>query len=262
MANRAWLDGFKILGFSSHAALPFKTSWNMDSKDIGAYLLMLESLATQYRLDMTVLRGLEIDYIEDYCGPREDRFATLPLDYRLASVHYVKGGSDFDDGLFAVDENPEDFARHIETLYRNDIYLLVEAYYSAVAACVRAGGFDMLAHFDLIRKNNRGQRFFRESDSRYKVTAMGAVEALAGTDTIVEINTGGMARGKTDSPYPSLWILKEMRARGIPVCINSDAHDLQHLSAFREAGIRLAYEAGYSQLTIITPSGRQNVPIQ
>jgi len=177
-------------------------------------------------------------------------------------VHYVNGGGDSHDGLFAVDENPEDFARHVKTRYKDDIYLLTEDYYSAVASCVRLGGFDMLAHFDLIRKNNRGQRFFRESDARYKAAAMQAVEALAGTDIIVEINTGGMARGKTDSPYPSLWLLRELRARAVPVCINSDAHDVQHLSAFREAGVRLAHEAGYAQLTVLTPSGRQNVPIQ
>ncbi len=261
MANRAALDGFKILGFSSHAPLPFRTEWNMDTEDLPAYLATLEGLVAEYSPEMRILRGLEIDYIEGYCGPREERFASLPLDYRLASVHYVQGTKPDGAGLFAVDENLEDFTQHIKSNYDGDVYRLIEDYYSAIASCVRAGGFDMLAHFDLIRKNNRDGRFFSETETRYKAAAMMAVEALAGTEIIVEINTGGMARGKTDSPYPSLWILKEMRVRNIPVCINSDAHDVQHLSAFREAGVVLARQAGYERLTVLTASGRQAVEI-
>jgi histidinol-phosphatase (PHP family) len=84
-----------------------------------------------------------------------------------------------------------------------------------------------------------------------------AVEALESKPCIVEINTGGMARKKVSTPYPSLWLLKEFHARKIPICINSDAHDTEHLVLYRNEAILLAQEAGYKNMTIITTKGRE-----
>ena len=88
-----------------------------------------------------------------------------------------------------------------------------------------------------------------------------SVDALAGTGIIVEINTGGMARGKLPSPYPALWILRELKVRNVEICLNSDAHASAHLLACREAGLQAAAEAGYDSLTIMTPTGRERVPL-
>jgi len=118
-----------------------------------------------------------------------------------------------------------------------------------------------LAHFDLIRKNNRGQSRFREDSARYRDAAMAAVEEVARAGVIVEINTGGLARGKTDSPYPALWILKELRARNVPACLNADAHAPAHLAAHRDDGLKAAAEAGYRKLAAIGAAGRFDIDI-
>jgi len=268
MAEAALAAGYGTLGFSSHAPLPFPTSWNMDPARLPAYLDALRGLAQAYEGRLTVLAGLEIDFIDGLCGPADDRFSSLGLDYSLGSVHYVlpKGAPEpRADALdargeptfgFTVDEPEADFAAHLEAFYGGDAEALVEDYYTALIACVGRGGFDILGHLDLIRKNNRGQAFFNEGSPRYREAAMGAVDALRGSGVIVEVNTGGMARGKTDTPYPAGWILKELRARGVDICVCADAHEPGHLGALREAGLRAAHEAGYRRLARLGREGR------
>ncbi len=273
MAEAARQAGFSVLGFSSHAPLPFRTTWNMPMEQLGEYVETIRGLARAHAPSMEVLAGLEIDYIEGLCGPADGRFAGAGLDYTLGSAHFVTpagaprpsasaldaaGAPTFG---FAVDEPEADFDAHLAAFYDGDAQALVDDYYAAVAACVRAGGFDMLAHLDLVRKNNRGQARFSETSARYREAAMRAVDAVAGTDIIVEINTGGMARGKTDSPYPALWILKELKARNVRVCINADAHAPEHLRANRGDGVRVAAEAGFRNLVVVGRAGRLEVPV-
>jgi histidinol-phosphatase (PHP family) len=245
----------------------------MDLARLPDYIATLHALGREYAPDVEVLVGLEIDYIEGLCGPADGRFEAAQLDFSIGSAHFVtpagaaKPAANALDAAgvptfgFAVDEPEDDFEAHLASFYAGDAEALVDDYYAAVAACVRAGGFDILGHFDLIRKNNRGQTRFREDTARYRDAAMSAVEALSGSGIIVEINTGGMARGKTDSPYPAPWILRELRARNVSVCVNADAHAPEHLSAYRDAGLRAAAEAGYRSLAAIGRVGRFEVPL-
>lgn len=268
MAEAARLAGFSILGFSSHAPLPFKTRWNMKMASLGGYVETVRELGRLHAPGMRILAGLEVDYIDGLCGPADGRFDGAGLDYRIGSVHFVlpdgapAPAADALDGAgeptfgFTVDESEDAFDAHLERFYDGDAEAMVDDYYAALAACARAGGFDILGHFDLVRKNNGGQRRFSEDGRRYRDAAMMAVEAVAASGAIVEINTGGMARGKTDSPYPATWILKELKARGVGVCLNADAHETRHLSANRDDGLRAAAAAGYDRLTVIGPDGR------
>jgi len=273
MAEAARAAGFSILGFSSHAPLPFRTEWTMDIEALPAYMETIRGLAATYAPTMRVLAGLEIDYIENYCGPSDGRFKAAGLDYTIGSVHYVtpKGAprpsaTSFDKNGeptfgFGVDEGEAEFTAHFDSYYHGDGESMMRDYWVSLARCIRDGGFDILGHIDLVRKNNRNQSLFREDSEEYRAGAMAAVDALAGSGIIVEINTGGMARGKTDSPYPALWILKELKARDVAICINADAHTPAHLLAHREAAVRLARDAGYGRLTVIGPDGRFEIPL-
>jgi len=210
---------------------------------------------------MEVLLGLEIDYIAGICGPSDGRFNAVGLDYVIGAVHHVRPPRLGYDALATVDDGQDSFDALIAQGYDNNSNTLIEDYYKAVTECIKAGGFDIFGHFDLIRKNNPNMSRFREDTSHYMAAAMSAVDALTGTGIIVEINTGGMARGKLPTPYPAAWILKELKVRNVDICLNSDAHASAHLLACREAGLQAAAEAGYESLAIITAAGRKRVPL-
>jgi len=277
MADVAQAAGFSVLGFSSHAPLPFSTVWNMDLGDMTAYVSTIRGLADTHAPALEILAGLEVDFIAGLCGPADGRFSAFELDFTIGSTHFVtplgipadavsnpsscldqRGEPKFG---FTVDEPAADFDRHLEEFYSGDSMRMVADYYKALTASIRVGGFDILGHFDLIRKNNHGQSKFSEDSALYREAAMQAVEALRGTEIIVEVNTGAMTRGYTTTPYPALWILKELKARRVPICVNADAHAPSHLQLHREAALRLASEAGYHVLTIPTKLGRQEIPL-
>jgi histidinol-phosphatase (PHP family) len=261
MAGIAYTADFSILGFSSHAPLPFVTEWTMAPDRLADYVQVIRTLGETYHERMEILLGLEIDYIEGICGPSDGRFDSLGLDYTIGSVHHVRPPRLGYNALATVDDGQDSFDALITQGYDANTDALIEDFFMATTACIKAGGFDILGHLDLIRKNNPNMSRFREDSELYKAAVMTTVDALAGTGIIVEINTGGMARGKLPSPYPALWILKELRVRKVDICLNSDAHAGAHLLACREAGLQAAVEAGYDSFTIINAAGRKRVPL-
>lgn len=248
MAEAAFQAGYSILGFSSHAPLPFDAGWTMRWPRIGEYADEIRSLASVWApRGMTILLGLEIDYIEGLVSPRDEAYDIISPDFRLGSVHFLRGFADDD---FTVDEGPEEFAGHIAAA-GGDASIVWKQYYANLAAMIETGGFDIIGHFDLVKKNNSGGRWFDEDSREYRETACAVVDRAAELGCIAEINTGGLARGKTNTIYPSASILKRMREADLRVTIGDDAHAPAHLGAYQGAAIDAAKAAGYRSLWYI-----------
>ncbi len=252
MAEAALAKGLGVFGLSGHAPLPFSTTWNMEAVDAPAYLAEVRALSREFAGRMELLVGMEIDWMGDSGGPARAGPWAAGLDYRIGSVHFVRA----EDGARFTVDSPEDefiadFAAHCPAGGRP----LVEDYYARIAAMALEGGFDILGHLDLPKKNNRGGRLFSESDPWYRDAVMRAVEAIASSDAVVEVNTGGISRKRIDEPYPSVWILKELRVRGVRAVICSDAHQPADILAHRDKALASLVEAGYRELAVLERGG-------
>jgi histidinol-phosphatase (PHP family) len=257
MAKAAFAAGFAHLGFSSHAPLPFETSWNMDAADLGQYLRDVRACAAEYSSRMEILCGLEIDWIGDdggppVAGPALSAWKGIGLDYSIGSVHYARAE---DGALFTVDSPEEEFKADFRAHCPAGGRALTEDYYRRVARMAVQGGFDILGHFDLPRKNNADNLVFDEGERWYRDAVMEALEAVAASGAVVEVNTGGLARARVSEPYPSLWVLKEFKARGVRAVLNADAHRPEHLLANRERGLESLRAAGYREMDYLTLDG-------
>ena len=246
MAAAAAAAGYSVLGFSSHAPLPFKTSWNMAWSDLQAYsATIMEQKEIWRRKGLAILLGLEIDYIQGLSSPAEASYRVVPLDHVIGSVHYVVG---LPGGAFTVDDTAGEFERHLIKATGGDAKPVWKEYYKAMAGMIDAGGFDIIGHFDLVKKNNGQGRWFDEESPSYLDAAFEAADRAGEKDCIAEINTGGIARGKTGSVYPSLPILRRMRTAGVRLTIGDDAHAPSHLGTYQHRAIEAAVEAGYRSL--------------
>ncbi len=246
MAAAAFEAGYSVLGFSSHAPLPFETIWNMDWGDLPAYAGVIRELKQRYApRGMNILLGLEIDYIPGLCGPADEAYGSIFPDYRIGSVHFLQGLS---EDQFAVDEPEADFDRHIKEAAGGDVSIVWQQYYRTLLDMIESGGFDIIGHFDLVKKNNRQGRWFDEEAKDYLDAAFEAVDRAAGLGRIAEINTGGLARGKTDFPYPSPRILSRMHERGLRLTLGDDAHASGHFAVHQAAALEAAALAGYRSL--------------
>ncbi len=254
MARAARAAGYSALGFSSHAHLPFPTEWNMPSDRLGAYVAEIRGLAARYANEdppLDILLGLEIDWLEGTRTPGDAIFDQHGLDYRIGSVHFVRlPGAE----LCTVDCPAAEFAGLFERSGRDGRAIWRE-YYRDVAALIESGGFDILGHFDVVRKNNADGRYFDEDSPEYLAAAMEAASLLRGRDIVVEINVGAMNRGALDSPYPSLPILRELRRLDVPITFSADAHAPEHFGRHLDAARVLAREAGYAGIVVLDRPG-------
>jgi histidinol-phosphatase (PHP family) len=247
--------GFSALGFSSHAPLPFPASWCLGRgarpAALESYRREVDVLRRFYRGRIDVRAGLEVDYIPGLMGPSDSAFAAF--DYRIGSIHFV--GATAEGRPWQMDDTPETFARGLSEQYDGDIRPLVADYYRALIDMVRFERPDIVGHLNLVKKYNKAGRYFDEGEAWYVNLVDGVLRAIAESGCLVELNTGGMARGWTEEPYPSPWILRRCRDLGIPMVLDSDCHRSADIDfGFREAA-KLLLSCGYSEIMELGAGG-------
>ena len=112
-----------------------------------------------------------------------------------------------------------------EQTFCGDIRALVKTYFELETEMIELGGFDILGHCDLIKKRNSGNRFFNQDEKWYRDQALQMLQSAAGSDIIVEVNTGGLSRKATTEVYPSKWMLDRCLELEIPLTLSADAHN-------------------------------------
>jgi histidinol-phosphatase (PHP family) len=76
-------------------------------------------------------------------------------------------------------------------------------------------------------------------------------------DIIVEVNTRGIYKQRSETTYPGLDILKQIKKLRIPVMVNSDAHKPLELDGEFEYGFTLLKEAGIDEVVYFKGNGWQ-----
>jgi histidinol-phosphatase (PHP family) len=257
----AWEKGFASLGFSAHAPVRAKTGivtdWHLNEDRFAAYLKAVRDARQRWAGKLPVYLGLEVDYIRGLMGPADPDYRDMGLDYVIGSVHYVfppDGGAPF-----AVDAPQEAFDRDVRGRFNGDGESLMEAYWDALDGMIRAGGFDILGHIDLVKKNNQEGQWFSIAGERYLEKVRSIVDALARSGVMVEVNTGGLNRGKTKDTYPSREILSLLRERNVPVTITADAHRAPDLGGHYDTALQTLLEAGYTNVYLFEGKGKWSI---
>ena len=256
---RAALDrGFAALGFSSHAPLPYPNGWTMKEKDLPRYFAEVGRLREAYRGRIEIYLGLEVDYIPLPDGTSRLSWTGGGLDYTIGSMHIIPGGP---EGYREVDYTEDVYRAILEEDFGGDIRAFAAAYYRSFGELAVRHRPTVLGHFDLIKKNNPVEKYFRENDDWYRRTVEGVIPAVAASGCIVEVNTGGLARGRTSTVYPSPWILRLLREAEVPVMLNSDAHTPENLDARYPEAREIILDAGYREVMTLRADGWKRVPV-
>ena len=253
MVQEAIRRGFGILGFSSHAMYPFSSDWHIPVQGIAAYSEEIHRLAAAYADKLTVLCGFEADYVKNLTAPDREAYRRFHPDFLIGSVHYVSG----EGGFFEADGSEEAVRNGIERYFSGNVKRAVQAYFALEREMLSHADFDIIGHPDLIRKQNGTGRkkLFDEGEGWYRDEIYATAEAIAKAGVCVEINTGAMARGYFNEPYPSREFLQFLHSFGVPVTINSDAHRCEHLDYAFDDMLEYIKAVGYTELAFYTADG-------
>lgn len=227
--------GVSILGFSDHAPFPdHDYGFRMPYAELSAHFAKVDRLAKQYAPAITILKGLEIEYLPKYLPYYEKLLEEDRLDYLLLGEHF-----------FPLPDREYQFVADSTDTEANLLYA------RAIAEAMKTGLFRMLAHPDLFTMNKFA--WDKNCDAASDII----IDAAVRYGIILELNANGFRRGVHDYPdgprlmYPHRKFWEKVTGSGARVIIGSDAHEPcqvwdgcmpKALNMLRELGIEPIYE--------------------
>ncbi|MFC1669520.1 histidinol-phosphatase HisJ family protein [Spirochaetota bacterium] len=234
--------GIKELGFSDHSPLPenFRKGYTMSAEKIEFYIDEIEKRKLKYKDKISIKLGIEIDFplIESFDKKYLDdnRF-----DYLIGSCHFIEGWS-FD--------HPD----YLEEFKKRDIDDIYSQYYEIMDSMAESGLFDIIAHFDLIKKYGH----MPKNDFSKKIEEI--AKKIAQSETAVEINTSGLLKPVKEI-YPSESIIKIMFKNNVPVTLSTDSHSPEHVGFMLKETIEMLKKIGYRKISGFTKRKRYDIII-
>jgi histidinol-phosphatase (PHP family) len=113
---------------------------------------------------------------------------------------------------------------------------------------------DIVAHLDKIKMHNQN-RFFLTTDPWYVEQVGQTLEVIAAAGTVVEVNTRGLYKGRSDKLFPGDAILARMLEMNIPVTVNSDSHRPEEMDGFYPQAYDTLRRIGFREVMCFTDKG-------
>ncbi|MDR2133766.1 MAG: histidinol-phosphatase [Treponema sp.] len=258
MCRAAFGKGLCAVGFSAHgpvfAKTGIKTDWHLPDERLDEYMDEVKAARRRWEGRLRVYLGLELDYIKGLRSAMDRDILSLGLDYIIGSVHYIvpQNGA----GPFTVDGPPEEMERGVREGFGGDGEAMMQAYWDALEEMIALGGFDILGHADLVKKNNQDGRWFDTESPSYGGRLSGIARAAGRSGLVVEINTGGLNRGRTRDTYPSTAFLRLLGENQVPVLVSADAHRAEDIAGHYDTARNALLEAAYTGHVLF--QGRKN----
>jgi histidinol-phosphatase (PHP family) len=214
--------GIKILGFSDHTPYPGAGEppkpipVRMDISELDGYCETVLALRDEYRDDIEIHLGLEVEYYPALFLPLMEELRARPIEYLLLAQHFTRNQH---DGFHCGMPGAEVFSDYIEQLITG----------------IETGRFTYIAHPDIVNHQGDPEVYDREMRRLCrKANEFGLP---------LEINLLGLGEGRS-YPYPPFW--KIAAEEGCRAIIGCDAHRPENV--FRpeviEAGRALAASRG------------------
>lgn len=236
--------GLQELGCSDHAPLPgnYDLQHRMTLEEYySSYAPAVSALVQQYRGKIHIKRGIECDYLEWTKEWTKNFVEENDFDFVIGSVHFV-GPEGNEKALFGP------------TYDASELPGLHEAYYRSVRDSAKSGLFDIIGHFDLVKKLGAC------SSKQIDEALWAALEEIKKSDLCIEINTSGWRRAEHEA-YPGERILKFAKDLAIPMTLGSDAHTPDDVGRDFDRAVALLEEYGRGRISTFEKRQRSEVRV-
>lgn len=194
-------NGFKILGFSDHVPQPYPPQYDshirMKMQEAEDYTNTLVKLREEYKDDIKILIGYEVEYTHKYFDKLLRHIRQYPLDYIIQGQHFV----------------PDEFEGFYSGAITDDVQNLID-YANLTIEGMQTGLFSYLAHPDLIN--------FVGPDDVFQMHIRPVIQASIDMNIPLEVNMLGFATGRN---YPCDRFFSLAAKMGAKFVIGCDAHN-------------------------------------
>lgn len=241
MARAAVEQGFTTIGFTPHSPIPIPSPCNMKASDVPEYFREVNLARERYGDRCRILAGMEIDYLNpDWCAA-SPYFVNLDLDFAISSVHFIP---DREGNYIDIDGPYDRFARNMDEHFHGDIRYVVETFFDQSTQMLERGGFTILGHFDKIAMNAAQFDTELENHTWYQNIIGQYIDKIIDSGVTIEINTKAYDKIGRFFPHERYW--EGLINAGVPIVVNSDAHQADRLNASRMVAIDKLSALGYA----------------
>lgn len=252
-AKKAIELGFHTLGFSGHAPVPFENSFSIKEEEFDNYTSAINSLKEKYRDQINIFLALEIDFIPGITKRFSEFVKKGILDYTIGGVHLVRNKEK--PGLWFIDgPKHEIYDDGLQKLFNGNVRKGVEAYFHQIQEMTFTQKPDIIAHLDKIKMHNKN-RYFSEEESWYKDLVWKSLKTISETGSIVEVNTRGLYKKRSETTFPGPAILEQLLHLKIPITMSSDAHQPVDLNGYYNETMVLLNNIGFKELLCFSSEG-------
>ncbi|MDD4636823.1 MAG: histidinol-phosphatase [Bacteroidales bacterium] len=248
--------GFTSYGISSHAPLPFHRRWAMEKSEVSAYLSEFCFLKEKYSNQIDLYVGMEIDYLDEDSNPSNTYFQSLPLDYRIGSVHLLHG---VEGEIVDIDGYREGFKDNLIKYLGGELKPVIQTYFDKMMRMIDGGGIDFVGHCDKIFYNALFVCPDLLEKEWYNRLMEEYYDFIAERGMMIELNT--KAFDETGFFFPNTKYLPMIRDRKIPVLVNSDAHYPDRINSGLSSGYEALLHCGFREVVQRKGSSWQLKPL-
>lgn len=244
--NKSIELGFSAIGFTEHSPLAFDSPYSLKNENVKKYIDEIDSLKRMFDNKINIYRALEMDFIPGISEDFNFWAKECKTEYLIGSIHLVSPGRDmplwFTDG-----SDPKIYDQGIQDFFGGDIKKAVKTFFHQTNQMIETQSFDIIGHFDKIKMHN-ADRFFSDDDKWYCELIDETLELIKGKNLIVEINTRGIYKKRSDKLFPDGYALEQVKELDLPIIISSDAHHPNEINSLFNFTVDYLKKFGFKEM--------------
>lgn len=195
----------------------------------------ITELKERYSGSIELICGVELGQAHQDTDIAQKVLDDERVDFIIGSVHQLRGMDDFA------------FIDYTQ-LGTDELYALIERYFTEVYELCRWGGFDVLGHLTYLLRYINGKYGCGADISRYDDIIAESFRELIARDKGIEINTSGIRQGAGET-FPTLKYVRLFKDLGGKlISLGSDAHEAERVGSGIAQGAEIAREAGFDRI--------------
>lgn len=244
LCKSAVKKGIRILAITDHCDIDGK-DMNVDEL-CSSQITEISKMQKKYKENLCVFKGLEIGQGIYRKELTEKVYNTYDYDFVLGSLHNL--------------ENMEDF--YFLDYSSFDVYELLTEYFEGLLELSDWNTFDSLAHLTYPLRYIVAREKLKVDMSRFKDIIDSIFENLVKNKKALEINTSGLFMDMQDT-LPNISFVKRFKEIGGEyITVGSDSHYAEKVGQGIDAGMRIAYDSGFRNVTIFKNHQPQLIAIE